>query len=145
MSQKASRLSKAALALMLLLLPTVLGCETKSVTLVIPGFGSGNIDGIWLWRFVEAKGKYVRACRIELDDPTVTSSGAEEVSYLQVCDGQPGVGGMNLKATINRPPTDPNTIVVRLWYFRFAAPGQFRASAYNSAGESGLSPTAIPL
>ena len=129
----------------MLLLPAVLGCETKAVRLMIPGFGNGSIEGIWLWRQAEANGQYERACRIELYDPQSTGSETEELPYFQVCDGQAGFGGMNLKATITRLPADPGTIVVELWYFRFAPPGQFKASAYNGAGESTLSVNTLPL
>ena len=142
MTRRSTSLSRVALAFVLLLLS--FGCETRAVKMEIPAFGNGNVDGVWLWRRVEATGKYKRACRLELDAPQLGAAGTEELSYLQVCD-TPGQAGMNLKATISRLPDDPSTIVVTMWYFRFEQPGQFKASAYNAAGESALSAAALSL
>lgn len=138
-------LTRAALrlALLLLLLVPAAGCETKKVTIAIPGFGTGNVEGIWIWRRDESTGLYKRACRFELSDAQYGAP-SEKVSYTQVCT-DPGQIGMDLQARVYRPPTDPNTIVVNLWYFRYADPGQFKASAYNSLGESPLSPTSLTL
>jgi len=137
-------LSRVALALALLLLAPALGCETKAVTIAIPGYGLGDVDGIQLWRLDESTGRYVRVCRLEIGVPRTPKAGVEVLPYLQVC-AAPGQIGMDMQATISRLPTDPSTIVVKLFYFRFAAPGQYRASSYNSAGESALSPTALTL
>jgi hypothetical protein len=132
------------LALALLLLAPALGCETKAVTIEIPGYGYGDIDGVWLWRLKEGTSQYERVCRFELGAPETSKNGAEVVPYLQVC-AVPEQFGMDLTAEIDRLPTDPSTIVVKLYYFRYANPGQFRASSYNSAGESSLSPTSVML
>ena len=137
-------LSRVALALALLLLAPALGCETKSVTIAIPGYGLGDVDGVQLWRLEESTGRYQRVCRLELGAPQTPKPGVEVLPYLQVC-AAPGQVGMDLQASISRLPTDPTTIIVKLFYFRFAAPGQYRASSYNSAGESALSPTALTL
>jgi hypothetical protein len=130
-----------ALALLFAVLP-MMGCETKALTLAIPGFGNGNIDGLWLWRLAETTGRYERACKIQLSDPQKTASGMELLPYLQVCDS-PNEYGMNMSAEVHRLTGDPSTIVVKLWYFRWADPGQFRASSYNSVGESPLSATML--
>jgi hypothetical protein len=142
MTRRSTNLSRVALAFVLLLLS--FGCETRAVRMEIPAFGNGNVDGVWLWRRVEGTGNYKRACRLELDAPQLDEAGTEVLSYLQVCD-TPGQVGMNLKATIDRLPDEPSTIVVTMWYFRFAQPGQFKASAYNAAGESALSSAALSL
>jgi hypothetical protein len=142
MARKSTGLSHLALASMLLLLS--FGCETRAVTMEIPGFGSANIEGVWLWRLSETTGRYERACRFELYETQVDPSGDEKVSYLQLCDA-PDQIGFDLRAKITRPPTDPNMIVVTLWYLRFDDPGQFKASSYNSAGESALSSTTLEL
>jgi hypothetical protein len=132
------------LALAFLLLAPALGCETKAVTIAIPGFGLGDVNGVWLWRLNETNGSYERVCRLEFGAPQTSKTGVEVMPYLQVCTA-PDQLGMNLRAEISRLPADPNTIVVKLFYFRFADPGQFRASSYNSAGESPLSPNALML
>ena len=142
MTRKSTLLSHLALTCMLLLLS--FGCETRAVTMEIPGFGDASIEGVWLWRLSESTGKYQRTCRLELYDPELDASGSEVVPYLQVCD-TPGEIGMDLNATVSRLPADPDTIVVTMWYFRYRDPGQFKASAYNAAGESPLSSTTLEL
>jgi hypothetical protein len=140
MTRRPTNLSRVALALVLLLLS--FGCDTRAVTMEIPGFGNGNIDGVWLWRFVEATGNYKRACRLELDAPQLDETGTEVLPYLQVCT-TPGQVGIDLQTSISRLPSSPSTIVVTMWYFRYEAAGQFKASSYNSAGESALSSTTL--
>jgi hypothetical protein len=142
MTRKSTGLSHLALGSMLLLLS--FGCETRAVTMEIPGFGQASIEGVWLWRLSESTGQYERSCRLELYDPQLGASGNEEVPYLEVCD-TPGQIGMDLKATISRLPTDSDTIVLTMWYFRYRDPGQFKASSYNAAGESPLSSTTLSL
>ncbi len=144
MTSRSTRISRVALALVFALLAPALGCETKAVTIEIPGYGNGDVDGVWLWRLVEGTGQYERSCRIDLDAPQLSKKGVEVVPYLQVC-AAPDQIGMDLTAEISRLPSNPSTIVVKLWYFRYADPGQFRASSFNSAGESPLSPTALML
>ena len=138
------RSTRLALALAFLLLAPALGCETKGVTIEIPGYGVGDVDGVWLWRLTEGTGQYERVCRLELGAPQLSKKGVEVLPYLQVCTA-PDQVGMDLTAEISRLPANPTTIVVKLWYFRYADAGQFRASSYNSAGESSLSPTALTL
>jgi hypothetical protein len=142
MTRKSTGLSHLALACMLLLLS--FGCKTRAVTMEIPGFGNANIEGVWLWRLSESTGQYTRACRLELYDPELDASGDEVVPYFQVCD-TPGEIGMDLKAAISRLPTDPDTIVLTMWYFRYRDAGLFKASSYNSEGESALSSTTLSL
>jgi hypothetical protein len=142
MTRKSTLLSHLALTCMLLLLS--FGCETRAVTMEIPGFGNANIEGVWIWRLSESTGHYVRACRLELYDSQLDESGKEVVPYLQLCDA-PDQIGFDLKATIARLPSDPDTIVLTMWYFRFDDAGQFKASSYNSTGESPLSATTLSL
>ncbi len=142
MTRKSARLSHLVMAFTLLLLS--FGCETRAITIEIPGFGDGAVDGVWLWRYADSTGQYERACRLELSAPQLDASGNEVLPYLQVCT-TPGEVGMDLQATISRLPADPDTIVVTVWYFRYRDPGQYKASSYNAAGESALSPTALAL
>jgi hypothetical protein len=136
MSTRSTRLPMIVLALLFAAVP-MMGCEPKEITFALPGFGSGNIDGLWLWR-LGSTGQYERVCKLQLADPQTTPSGTELLPYLQVCDA-PDEVGLNMTAKITRLSGDPTTIVVKLWYFRFADAGQFKASSYNSAGESPLS------
>ena len=142
MTRRSTSLSRVALASVFLLLS--FGCDTRADTMEIPGYGNGNVDGVWLWRLAEATGTYRRACRFELDATQLDATATEVLPYLQVCT-TPGQIGLNLRATISRLPADPSTIVVTMWYFRYEAAGQFKASSYNAAGESALSSTTLSL
>jgi hypothetical protein len=124
------------LTLLLAAVP-MLGCEPKEITLALPGFGNGSIDGVWIWHLASS-GQYERACRLQLSDTQTTPTGIEILPYVQVCSAADEVG-MNMSAKVVRLSGDPSTIIVKLWYFRWVDPGQFKASAYNSAGESPLS------
>jgi len=136
MSKRSTRLPMIVLTLLLAAVP-LLGCEPKEITLALPGFGNGSIDGVWIWH-LGSSGQYERACRLQLSDPQTMPSGTELLPYVQVCDS-PNEVGMNMSAKVIRLSGDPSTIIVKLWYFRWVDPGQFKASAYNSAGESPLS------
>jgi hypothetical protein len=120
------------------------GCPGfKKVHLQLTAFGSGDVDGIWLWR-QGSSGSYTRLCRFQISNP-YPQGGVELVSYDQLClDGS--LRTIPMQAQIVRTAADPNTITVRLEY----QPGNravttFRATAYNAAGESGLSSGVIRL
>jgi len=129
--------------LVLLALAPLSGCVVSQVSMEIPSFGDGDVDGIWLWRLSSTTNQYERDCRITLSSPDVDLKGKEFVSYTQQCSSH---GDVNLGAYIHRSPSDPNTITLVLWYTRWqSTPGSYKASAYNGAGESALSATAVTL
>jgi hypothetical protein len=128
-------------ASLLALVGPLTACETKSVTVQIPAFGAGAVDGIWLWRLSETSNSFERMCRIDIGDSAVTASG-EMVDYIQDCEEHAGV---MLKTKVDRLPSDPQTVVLDLWYMRWEDPGVYKASAYNSGGESALSISSIQL
>ena len=130
-----------ALALALLLLPAA-GCSLKPLQVRLAGFGSGNIDGIWLWRR-QSSGAYTRACRFEISDP-YPLNGIEIISYDQTCPGG-GANGTPMLAQIRRQAGDPSTITVSLLFQTSGAVAAYRATAYNAAGESTMSSTIAQL
>lgn len=136
------RWTHACAVLVFALLP-LSGCETSSVTIQLSGFGQGSVDGIWFWKLSTQTGQYERSCRLAISNAHAGPQG-ETVSYMQDCvSGEPGV---RMQASLVRSPTDPDTVTLQLWYFRFQdETGTYKASAYNTAGESALSPTTITL
>ena len=123
-----------------LLLAPLSGCNVSQVTIEVPTFGDGSVDGLWFWRLSSTTGQYERDCRVTLSAPDSNQEG-EYVGYAEQCANQLDI---NLNAFIRRSPSDPNTVTMVLWYTRFqSAPGTYKASAYNAAGESGLSATAL--
>jgi hypothetical protein len=124
-----------------LFVASLTGCVVNQVTMEIPSFDNGvGVQGVWLWRLSKTTGQYERDCRVTFTPPDSSPDG-EYVGYAQQCSNQ---GDINLNAFIHRAPTDPNTVTLVLWYTRFQdTPGSYKASAYNAAGESGLSATAV--
>ena len=132
---------RSILALTLLLFPLV-GCETKEVWVELPAFGSGDVDGVWLWRLSEMTDTYERACRITLDDPADVN-GQESLGYVQDCDDEHA--GVQLSATLERDPNNPEAVTLGLWYMRWEDPGVYKVSSYGEDGESALSETTLDL
>jgi hypothetical protein len=135
------RIRRSALALTLLLFPLV-GCEPKQVWLELPAFGSGDVDGLWLWRRSDATDSYERACRITLDDPQVANS-QERIGYRQDCDAK--YAGVEFRVALERDPNDPAAVTLGIWYLRWEDPGVYKVSSYGEQGESALSDTALDL
>ena len=131
----------AALALALLSMP-MLGCEIRTIQIQLPGYGSGDIDGIWLWK--QVAGTWTRVCRIDFTDHRITAQG-EIVSYVQNCINGRVRRGIVLPSPVDRMAGAPTTVTLELYYFRYEDPGSYRATAFNAAGESSLSTTSLPL
>jgi hypothetical protein len=132
--RKSAAIGIGALSLLLLV-----GCETKGVSVEIPGFDDAAVEGIWLWRLSETSGDYERICLIEL----IPGDDASSVDYIQRCDLSGD--GMLLEARLQALTGDPTGARLDLWYVRWEEPGAYRASLVNEWGESELSPTPIPL
>lgn len=133
----------AVVALSLLATPMLVGCEMRTIQIQLPGFGDGSaIEGIWLWK--QVSGKWTRVCRIDFTDNRMTPTG-ETLSYVQNCVNGKVRRAMVLPTPIERLAGAPTTITVELTYLRYEAPGTYRATAFNSAGESPLSSTSLPL
>jgi hypothetical protein len=131
----------AALALALLSMP-MLGCEIRTIQIQLPGYGSGDIDGIWLWK--QVAGTWTRVCRIDFTDHRITAQG-EILSYVQNCINGRVRRGIVLPSPVDRLAGTPTTVTLDLYYFRYEDPGSYRATAFNAAGESSLSTTSLPL
>lgn len=142
MHRKISQLA-LGLALALLLVPLA-GCESKEITIRIPDFDSKQVAGVWVWRLDPSSNQWVRDGQLEFHD-TVLAGGREQLQYANVKIEDGEVDGMKLNADVLRDPLNPDSVTVRLWYFRYSAPGQFKVSTYNSAGDSPMTVTAANL
>lgn len=131
---------RVSVLLALCALPLV-GCKPFTMRVELPAFGTGATDGLWLWKV--SGFYYSRQCRIDISDPYV-SGGREVVSYLQSClDGRPT--SVHWVANVERQPSDPSTVQLVLVFQRAGAEALHRATAFNEAGESGFSSTALKL
>jgi hypothetical protein len=126
-----------------LLLLLVGGCSLKPVHVLLRGFRSGDVDGIWLWR-QQSNNVYSRLCRFVISN-SYLQYGIEVVSYDQICnDGSPPFNAM--QAQVTRDAANPDNVTLRLQYQRGSrTPGTYRASAYNKSGESVLSSGKVNL
>jgi hypothetical protein len=129
-------------ALSLLSMPALVGCEARSLRVQLPGFAGGTIDGIWLWK--QISGQWTRVCRIDFEDYRITQSG-EQISYVQNCINGVAARALVFPTPVERVPGSTTTVEIELVYLRYEAPGSYRATAFNEAGESALSSTSLPL
>jgi hypothetical protein len=132
----------AVVALSLLSLPLLTGCEVRTLQIQLPGYGEGSIDGIWLWKRIS--GTWTRVCRIDFTDHRVTQQG-EELEYAQMCVNGVVTRGFKFPTPIIRAADSPSTITVELVYLRYEDAGNYKATAFNAFGESPLSSTYLPL
>jgi len=136
-------LTRVALALSLLALTIPLGgCKTLPVRIEIPGFGTGQVDGLWFWRYSEESETFERVCRVDISNP-LDVRGEEGIEYVQTCDAS-GTFAITLATPIER--LNSSNVLVEIYFIRWEPdPGVFRASAFNSSGESALSATELTL
>jgi hypothetical protein len=134
-----NRLRSIVAALALLSLP-MLGCEVASLSVQLPGYGNGAVDGLWLWK--QVGGQWTRVCRIDFEDRRLTEKG-EMLWYVQNCINGKVRRGVLFASPVERPAGD--AIAIDLIYLRYESSGQYRATAFNQFGESALSSTSVPL
>jgi hypothetical protein len=116
------------------------GCEITILTVQIPDFD--QVDGIWLWRLSDATGQFERSGLIQFMPLAADPQGGEALGYRESCAN--GVAGITNQAALSRSASAPSTATVSLHYLSCQGPGgTYRATAYNSAGESALSYTAV--
>ncbi len=114
--------------------------HVKVLRIQIPSFDASRIEGIWLWRLSAETGEYEPEIEIRLSG-VVVEDGREYVEYAQYDpDGNPL--GFTPSAELARAGSEAT---LALWLVRFGPPGDFKASLYNAAGESGLSSQTLPL
>lgn len=119
--------------------PSTLFDNVRVLRLQLPSLDEG-LDGIRLWRRSESTGQFEPVSAVQLDG-LVEDGGAEYLEY-ELMDPQGASLGLTLSAAVDRGSAAPE---LALWVVRFAEPGAFKASVYNSAGESPLSEQTILL
>jgi hypothetical protein len=121
----------AALALVCVLAAS--GCEYKIVNLKLPNYFSAGVDEIWFWRLDERTRGYVRSGHMKVAG-LFGPPGAKVLQYTMV-----GPDGRGTHTILSRVTIQGDAITVGLNFARWTAPGWFRVSARNRAGESPLS------
>jgi hypothetical protein len=127
----------AALALVCLLAAS--GCEYKVVKLKLPNYFSAGVTEIWFWRLDERSHGYVRSGHMKVAG-LFGPPGAKVLQYTMIVPDGAGQLPGSSKVTIQG-----DAITVALSFARSAAPGWFRVSARNRAGESPLSAREVYL
>lgn len=121
---------------------SLVGCSAPVLHIRLPGFYSGQVDGVWLWKRL-ASGAYQRVCRIDISDP-YTQGGQEIVEYQLSClDGRPQAPLWY--ALVERLPSNYSTATLKLLIGSNGPPLTHKASSFNGAGESALSATTAQL
>ncbi len=151
-----TRIATPAVLGMLALLLTSVGCNwsetsegdiaaqlpehVKVVRIRVANFDASQIRGIWLYRWNDLEGTYEPSQEIQLDTP-VLDGGREYVDYT-LFDPSGLALPITPSAEVER---DGDDATLALWFVRLGEPGEFRATLYNEAGESGLSEEVILL
>ena len=117
------------------------GCEVVRVSVIIPDFDSGRVQGVTFWR--HESGGYVEDGRLLFE--AVEYRGADElIRYrFRPCHGEPS--RIAYRARLERSVTDPDVVLIELLYPRRSRPGVFRISAFNSGGESPMTEASVNL
>jgi hypothetical protein len=133
-------------ALVALLLPVLSGCEVKPLTVQIYGWDTYQVQGVWLWRWNTVSKTYERDNGVQfLRDRSTAQYAQDFPPDAELVVYSFATGGTEMPARLERDARDPDLVTLRLWYLRFSDPGSFKASTYNAAGESDLSPNSIAL
>lgn len=130
---------RALAPLLLVLALSLSGCEYKAVMVQLPSFFSAGVEELWFWRLEARSDEYVRSGHIRLSG-LFGPPGKKVVQYTMVAPD--GKEGLTLSAPVK---VRGDSIIVELNYARWAAPGWFRVSSRNRAGESALSEAEIFL
>ncbi|CAG1001103.1 hypothetical protein MYXO_03020 [Myxococcaceae bacterium] len=118
------------------------GCTLSVVTIAIPDFGSKAIKGVWLWRSTSFNGVYEREVQFTFGGTAPTGSG-EAVDYTMVpADGAPPIP---VTTHLQRDPSNPDRVTVSLIFSRDEDVAFYRASTYNTSGDSPLTSEIVPL
>ena len=141
------RKSRCALvALVALVLPVLSGCEIRPLTVEIFGWDAHQVQGVWLWRWNTVSKIYERDNGVQFLRDRSTAEYAQQFPQgTELVVYTFAMGSTELPARLERDPADPDRVKLRLWYLRFSDSGSFRATTYNAAGESELSPNSIVL
>lgn len=141
------RKSRCALAaLVALVLPVLSGCEMKPLTVEIIGWDTYQVQGVWLWRWDTVSKTYERDNGVQfLRDRSTAQYAQSFPPDAELLAYTHATGGTEMPARLDRDPSDADRVTLRLWYVRFSDPGNFKATAYNAAGESPLSANSILL
>lgn len=119
------------------------GCDLQWVKVTIPDFESKQVTGIWVWRQSEQSGQYVRDTEIEFGE-RIPAGGGVELLRVETTTGPLGERS-SLPTGIERDAANPDRVTLSLGFTRLSAPGIFKVSTYNAAGDSPLSTASAQL
>lgn len=120
--------------------PGIIPDNVAVLRMQLPSFDESPIEGIWMWRKSETTGEFEPLSEIRFTG-NIEEPGGEFVEY-ELHDPAGNTLGITLSAQIDRSGEMPE---LTLWFVRFSLPGEFKATLYNDAGESGLSIETIVL
>ena len=128
----------------LALLPSLVACDLKSVTVRIADFDSHAVDGVRFHRLDERLGVFVPGGTVRFSETFIHDHWGEEFVEYTIYDAD-GQEVISVPVQVLRDPANPDTVTLNLLYNRVEDPGWFRVSSFNAAGESELSTEQIYL
>ncbi len=102
------------------------GCEVVRVSVIIPDFDSGRVQGVTFWR--HEAGGYVEDGRLLFE--SVEYRGADELIRYRFRPCHGASSRIAYRARLERSVTDPDVVLVELLYPRRSRPGVFRISGF---------------
>ncbi len=126
---------RIALAALVALGLTALGCDVPTFRVQIPGFVTDAVEGIWVYRRSPKTGRYQRFAQIQFTERL--TSGSNEIQRFVVSSSQ---GSLTLQSRIQWTSGRRDDARLDLAFVKVATtPAQFKFTSYNAAGESSLS------
>jgi hypothetical protein len=118
------------------------GCQLASFTISIPDFMTKQVSGVWLWRQSPTTGVFERDGQLVFGATGSTTAG-ETIDYTATPSG--GAAGQPCTAQVVRDATNPDHVTLQLIFTRSQDAGYYRASTFNTTGDSPLSVEILPL
>ncbi len=130
----------ALLALTLLLLPLLSGCDFAGFTIIIPDFDSSQVEGVTLWR-VETGGA-VEAYEVTLG-PAYVVGGIEYVDYTVAASS---TVLLDARAEVVRNAANPDEVTLSLMFYHATGDLQeYVVRTFNAHGDSAFSAESLTL
>ena len=118
------------------------GCTLGTVTISIPDFASKSVQGVWLWRSTAFNGAYQREVQFSFGEFQPDAQG-EALEYT--ASPADGSAPIPIPTYVVRDAANPDRVTVSLIFGRSEDAAFYRASTYNTSGDSPLSSEIVPL
>ncbi len=130
------RLRGVCVALGLLALVVLPGCDVRMVKVVIPDFETAQVEGVRVFRLDDTTGQPVDAGVLRFGSTSFDEKGREFVDYVLTTPAGEEITG--LVSGLVRDAANPSQVTVVL-FFKIDETGWYKVATFNGAGTSALS------